>query len=379
VSDNRAAVIMFVDDQASLRSSVQSFLQMEGFEVLLASGGADALRQLELAAPLPDLILSDVSMPQMNGFELFEVVRAHPEWIDIPFVFLTARGQIEDLRRGYDLGADDYLVKPFDQDHLLMIIRSKLKRREEWLARLRGQQRALADARQTLATLVAHELRTPLMSISMVSEILSRELDLMDAGQVQEMLEAMHSGSARMNRLIEQMIMYVQLQSGALADSVRRQSLPSLVNDLLVGALDRAHQFNYRQFSVTVDLHEQSPGLMVRGDLASLRHALAEVVLNALGFSPPETVVHVVEWADAGTVYISVKDQGVGIPPDEVERVFDPFHQVGRHRLEQQGIGIGLTLAKGIVELHHGSLVLESRLHVGTQVLMSLPLYLETT
>jgi len=281
VPENQPAVIMFVDDQASLRSSVESLLHLEGFEVLLASGGEEALRQLESASPLPDLIISDISMPHMNGFELFEAVRAHTEWFDIPFVFLTARSQIEDLRHGYALGADDYLVKPFDQEHLLLIIRSKLKRREEWLERLRGQQQALSDARQALATMVAHELRTPLMSISMVSDMLTREFDRLDGEQVREMLGAMQSGSARMNRLVEQMIMYVQLQSGALADSIHRQSRPSAVNDLLVGAIDRAHQFNYRQFPVEVDLEERAPGLMVKGDLASMRHALAEVILRS--------------------------------------------------------------------------------------------------
>jgi signal transduction histidine kinase len=336
------------------------------------------LRQLELASPLPDLIISDISMPHMNGFELFETVRSHTEWIDIPFIFLTARSQIEDLRRGYDLGADDYLVKPFDQEHLLLIIRSKLKRREEWLERLRGQQQAITEARQVLATMVAHELRTPLMSISMVSDMLSREFDRMDGDQVRELLEAMQGGSARMNRLVEQMIMYVQLQSGALSDSIRRLSRPSPVHDLLVGALDRAQQFNYRQFPVSVDLEQRTPGLMVKGDLASIRHALAEVVLNAMGFSRSGGVVRVVQWADSDAVCISVIDQGAGISPDEVEHVFEPFYQAGRHRSEQQGIGIGLTLARGIVEMHGGSLVLESHLRIGTQVVMTLPLFHES-
>jgi len=87
VPENRPPVILFVDDQVSLRTSVQNLLQMEGFEVLLAANGREALRQLEQASPLPDLIVSDISMPHMSGFELFEAVRLRPEWFDIPFVF----------------------------------------------------------------------------------------------------------------------------------------------------------------------------------------------------------------------------------------------------------------------------------------------------
>lgn len=375
MSEKRPPVILFVDDQVSLRSSVEVLLRMEGFEVLLAASGQEALRQLEQASPLPDLIISDVSMPHMSGFELFEAVRLRPEWFDIPFVFLTARNQSEDLRHGYTLGADDYLVKPFDQDHLLLIIRSKLKRREEWLERLRAQQQALAEARQELASMVAHELRTPLMSISMVSDILSHEFDRLDAGQVREMLATMQGGSARMNRLIEQMIMYVQLRSGALSDSVQRQACPSSVNDLLEGALKRAQEFNYRQYQVQVDLEERAPGMMIKGDLISLCQALAEILLNAMGFSSPGGMVRVVQWAAADTLFVRVEDRGEGIPPDEVARVFEPFYQVNRRRFEQQGVGIGLTLAKGIVEMHGGALALESRLHTGTQVTLTLPLY----
>lgn len=369
----RPAVILFVDDEASLRIGVKSLFQLAGFQVLLAASGREALQQLETASPLPDLIISDITMPYMNGFELFEAVRERPAWTDIPFVFLTASDQIEDLRRGYALGADDYVVKPFDGERLLLVIRSKLKRREEWLEHLRDQQRALDTARRDLVMLVAHELRTPLMSINMVIDILSREFDQLDVDQVHEMLGMMQGGSARMTRLVEQMVMYVQLQSGALGDSIRRQVRPGAVHEVVAGAIDRVQQFDYRQRQVPVNLDERDPGLVIRGDRVSLRHALAELLLNAITFSSPGSPVEVTQWGRADAAFITIHDHGVGIAPEDLDRVFEPFYQADRVRYEQQGIGIGLTLAKGIIEAHGGSLTLESRLHFGTLVTVTLP------
>jgi two-component system OmpR family response regulator len=130
IMDKHPAVILFADDNLALLRTVERLLRMEGFLVLVAADGQQALRRLEMANPTPDLIISDIGMPHMDGFALFETVRQRQEWVNIPFLFLTARDQIEDLRRGYALGADDYLVKPLEQERLLMIVRSKLKRRD---------------------------------------------------------------------------------------------------------------------------------------------------------------------------------------------------------------------------------------------------------
>jgi two-component system sensor histidine kinase/response regulator len=356
-----------------LLRSVERLLRVEGFRVMLAADGWEALQQLEAATDPPDLIISDVSMPQMDGFELFETVRQRDEWLGIPFLFLTARDQRGDLQRGYSLGADDYLVKPLDQERLLMIIRGKLKRRAELLEHIQVQQRALDAAKRELALMVAHELRTPLVSISMVTDILAREIDQMATCQVQELLDTMRGGNIRLTRLIEQMVMYVQLQSGALGDSIRRNERPSLVHDVVVGAVERARQFDYRQRDIPISLEENATGLTINGDVVSLKHALAELISNAMSFSSPDDEVTLVVSRLGDEVCITVNDQGPGIPAEHLDRIFEPYHQINRHRYEQQGIGIGLALAEGIVKAHGGMLTLQSREGQGTQVTIRLP------
>jgi CheY-like chemotaxis protein len=112
------ALILFVDDNAALLRSVERLLQMEGYEVVLASGGQEALRLMESPSHLPDLVISDIMMPKMDGFEFYEQFRKRGEWAEIPFIFLTALDQVDVLRQAYSLGADDYIVKPLDNERL---------------------------------------------------------------------------------------------------------------------------------------------------------------------------------------------------------------------------------------------------------------------
>ena len=373
-SDSQSpAVIMFVDDNSALLRSMERLLRVEGYQVVLAVDGAEALVHLETAPLLPDLIISDIAMPHMDGFEFFEAVRSNDEWLDIPFLFLTARDQIDDLRRGYSLGADDYLVKPLDQERLLLVVRSKLKRRTELMERIQVQQDALDKAKANLALMVAHELRTPLVSISMVADILTREMTQMDNVQVRDLLATMQSGSIRLTRLVEQMVMYVQLQSGALGDAVQMHLQPMEVRNTIVGSIKRARQFDYRRRRIPIQFEAHAEGAQVAGDSNSLRHALSEVMTNAIMFSHDDAHIVVTEWVEDDLVWTTVSDDGPGIPPDELLRVFEPFYQVNRQRHEQQGIGLGLTLAKGIVEAHHGSVQIQSRVGQGTLVTLALP------
>jgi two-component system sensor histidine kinase/response regulator len=372
-NDGVLPVILFVDDNPALLRSVERLLQMEGYEVMLASNGHEALQHLKAAAPLPDLIISDITMPGMDGFEFYKEMRKHSQWTDIPFIFLTARDQVEDLEQGYSLGADDYLVKPLDQDRLLWIVRGKLRRRDELRARILAQEQELKKAKQDLATMVAHELRTPLVSITMVADILAREMDILNADQVREMLDAMQSGQVRLHRLVEQMVMYVEMKSGTLATTVQAMRRPWCVHEVLSESLRYTQQMDYRQRGIRFRVEEDHPEAIVQCDQSTLRQALSEIMLNAIAFSELDDEILVAQWASEKWTSIAITDRGPGIPEKELLRVFDPFYQVNRQWFEQQGVGIGLTLVKGIIELHDGVVEIQSRIGQGTQVTVTLP------
>ena len=246
-NDGAAPVILFVDDNAALLRSVEWLLKMESYAVILASDGNEAMQRMRAGTPLPDLIISDITMPGMDGFEFYRALREHVQWTEIPFIFLTARDQVGDLEQGYLLGAEDYLVKPLDQDRLLWIVRGRLKRSRELRARFMNQEAALKKARRDLATMVAHELRTPLVSITMVADILGREMELLSPDQVREMLDAMQSGQVRLHRLVEQMVMYVEMKSGVMQATVKGMMRPCSLHNVMTEAVQYTRQMDYRQ------------------------------------------------------------------------------------------------------------------------------------
>jgi signal transduction histidine kinase len=169
--------------------------------------------------------------------------------------------------------------------------------------------------------------------------------------------------------------MYIEMKSGTLATTIQSMKRPQRVHDVLIDALRHTERMDYRQRGIPIRLEAEHPEALILCDLNSLRQALTEVLLNAIAFSTPGDEILVTQRAEEQWTSIAVCDQGPGIPEAEWEQVFEPFHQLNRQWFEQQGIGIGLTLAKGVVELHGGRMDVQSRLEQGAQFTITLPLY----
>ncbi len=161
--------VLLVEDTPDLLASVSLELEMNGYDVDQASDGQRALDILDKADTLPDIIVSDIDMPNMNGYELLTTCQQHHEWKGIPFIFLTALGERNDILTGKKLGVDDYLVKPFRSDELMIAINNKLQRVEQIKA---TAEHRLDKTRRELLTLISHELRTPLSAIYGGTELL---------------------------------------------------------------------------------------------------------------------------------------------------------------------------------------------------------------
>lgn len=125
-------LLLVIEDKLDILANIKLSLEFNNFRVLTAPNGQAALRLLSTAEELPDLIISDIMMPEMDGYELFKTLAAHPHWARIPFIFLSARATPEDIRFGKMLGVDDYLTKPFDEEDLLAIVTGKLTRIKQW-------------------------------------------------------------------------------------------------------------------------------------------------------------------------------------------------------------------------------------------------------
>jgi two-component system sensor histidine kinase/response regulator len=364
MSDNKRTILV-VEDEYALRKDIVEMLTFEGFDVLEAENGAlgvDMARQ-----NLPDLIICDIMMPELNGYQVLDALRQKPETQTIPFVFLTARTDKQDRRKGMDEGADDFLTKPFQVDDLLNTIRIRLEKHEQIMAK--GGQRV---GRSIIMSL-PHELRTPLTVILGFSDILMADYQTMEPPRVYEMAEHINKAALRLYHLVENYLVYAQLEIGSTDTEILKAlangntSQPHLIIE--THAMEKAQSYG-RTNDVQITVNPIAR-IDMRDDL--LRKLVEELVDNALKFSAYGTPVHIEVYAEGDTMILRISDHGRGMSVAQIARI-GAYVQFDRQIYEQQGSGLGLVIAQRIAQLHRGSLHIDSQPNQLTTVVVRLPL-----
>lgn len=370
------ANILFVEDNADLRENAALVLGLEGYHVKVARDGREALDILD-AGFVPQIIVSDIMMPRMDGYEFFDAVRQKNHLKAIPFIFLTARGSRHDVSLARSLGVDDYLVKPFEPEEFLIAVRNKLRRTAE----IRDQAvESMADARRVLVDLLSHELRTPLTFVTGGFALLADELANQESQSVSEdiraSLELIQNGTQRLNRLAEQTVLYSQILSGYITNYVQEASeyleLSMLITDTMALLSSLSEE---RNITLQPILPEDNL-VTIYGVRTLLVTAVSEVVRNAIQYSPAGSLVRLVALSNGEHGLITIIDRGVGIKLEDQANIWNVLTQSERSRYEQQGIGMGLPIVKGIVTAHEGTVTLSSVPGQGTEVVLSFPLAL---
>jgi len=363
--------ILVVEDDEAMAGGISDVLELAKYEVRTAPNGRRALEVL--TEWRPDLIVSDIMMPEMDGYDLFKEVRSRPELLSVPFIFLTAKGQKVDIRLGKTLGAEDYLVKPFDWEDLLVAVRSRLDR---FLALRQAAQTEIASLKNRILNTLSHEFRTPLTYITGYADLL-QDKDL-PPDELQQFLKRLLSGSSRLSRLVEDFLFLVSLEVGEAEVAFKFQrdhfaEWSMLVNRVLANYHDKAAA---RKVTLAAEVQPNIPMTMLHA--VYIEGAVARLVDNAIKFTtnkPSEVRVKVAQ-SDGG-VQIDVSDGGIGIAEEYLATIFEPFHQIDREKHEQQGAGVGLAIVKGLVGLHGGTVSVKSRLGEGSTFSIWLPLVTE--
>ena len=364
--------ILVVDDEPVLRDLLREMLEEAGYRVATAADGREALAALDSVAPR--LVVSDVTMPGMDGFQLYAEVRARPRFVGVPFVFLSGLGSEVQVREGKRLGADEYLTKPVREADLLVAVRARLDRSAQIEAAHRGQ---LEKLKQDILETLNHEFRTPLTVLIGYGQMLRDFGHQLTPEKLAALVDGILAGSTRLERLVRDLVLLVDLQSGALqAAFAERQEpvsdLSGLLTDLVARHQSRAEA---RRVHLSTDVPAALPA--VRGLREHLEQAVERLVENAIKFARPEagrvTVSARALEAPARGVEIEVTDDGIGIPPEQLERITDMFYQVDRQRMQQQGCGTGLTITRALVALHGGTLRAASTPGAGSTFTITLP------
>lgn len=367
------ATILVVDDDEDICAAVSAILSLEGYHVVAARDGQDALQMITEGKCTPQLVISDIVMPHMDGYAFFEAVRQIPFMRAAPFIFLTAYGSRKQIHLGRELGVDDYLVKPFEPPELIASVRSRLGRAQAIRQQVESE---LDNARWMLVQLLSHELRTPLTCIAGGFDLLvdavahSRDNQLDMAASV----DLIRSGTQRLLRLAEQVVTYTELISGVAKRHIEQFGERLSILELIENAVAVAHP-ELTAYNINLETsYTSAEPVEVYGSSRLLVNAFYEVIRNAIMFSDRFSTVHVQISREGQFAVVKVIDRGRGIAETDLESVWQIMVQSDRRHQEQQGAGMGLPIVRQTMLLHGGDASLESRLGEGTTVMLRLPI-----
>lgn len=358
--------ILVIEDEQSVRDVILDILGAEDFFAIGAENGLVGVQMAQEQAP--DLIICDMMMPELDGCDVLVKLRQNPMTATIPFIFLTAKAEKADLREGMELGADDYLTKPFTRSELLGAIAGRLDKQD---AIDKQSQKKLDALRSSITLSLPHEIYTPLSGLLNLSKMLLDEYDVMEGHEILEVAEGLYTSSQRLHRVIQNFLLYAQLEIAA-TDPEKVRSFRSgsiLVPEGLITdvATQKAHEADRE-----ADLQLELKNTALQVSETKLKKIVEELVDNAFKFSSPGTPVRVATVFSNSTLTLYVIDHGRGMTPDQIANV-GAYMQFERRLHEQQGSGLGLTIAKRLAELQGGELTIESIPGKQTTVRVMLP------
>jgi len=359
--------ILVIDDESWLREMIRLALEQQGFEVIEAMDSAEGVAQAR--EQLPDLILCDVNMDKAGaGYATLAKLRENPSTAAIPFILMTGLADAAGMRHGMDLGADDYLPKPFKVDELYATVHARLRK----VQTVRQEaEKKLTLLRSQISLMLPHEMRTPLNGIISNAEMLAESAGSLDPQTITEMSQEICQSSQRLERLIENFLIYAQLEIvGSDPQGVSRLRAASTIRpgDIAQAAATAEAGKVGRVADLIMEMADTP--LPMAEDY--FRKIVVELVQNALKFSDSGLLVRVRLKATAEDVFFSVQDDGRGFSTEQISRV-GAYMQFERRMQDEQGFGLGLAIAKKLVELHGGELLIESEPGIGSTVTVKLP------
>jgi signal transduction histidine kinase len=341
--------ILIVEDDTAVREVLSEVLGLNGFEVVTATQGAEALGAI--ADRQPDLVLSDVAMPVMDGFALVRALRERPETRTLPVILLTALSEREQVRRGMDLGADDYLTKPFTSDELLRSIGARLDKK------------ALIDELDAFAHTVAHGLKNALTPVLHGAERLAGRTGSLAECERDEVSRQVLAHARRIRSVIDELMFLTTLRKASLVcEPLNMETVTATVLARLEGMI--------HEFQATVDNTTHWP--LAYGHAGWVEEIWVNYITNAIKFGgrPPQVAIGG-ELLPGQMARFWVRDNGRGLSPEEQRRLFVPFTRLGR--TEDQGHGLGLSIVRRIVDRLGGRAGVESVPGSGSLFYFTLP------
>ena len=359
--------ILVIEDDRAIRGAIADILDLEGYHVLTAEDGITGVKMAR--EELPTLIICDIMMPFLDGYGVLAQLRKAAETATIPFIFLTARTTQDDVREGMNLGADDYLTKPFRAEMLLDTIRARIDRHTRLTERLHAR---MDELHSNLMNVLPHELNTPLHGILAGVDFLREEYNSLEPSDIEELLWIVHQSALRMRRLVANSLLHAEL--GATNAEIENETAANASMPLAVaGPIETVVRQEAEVTARAADVQMHLEDATVRIFPPHLNKIVEEIVNNALKYSKANTPIVVTSRAEGNLLRLSIEDHGRGMQEAEITKI-SAFQQFNRKHYEQQGLGLGLVIVQRLLALYAGSLNISSIPDEKTTVEIVLPL-----
>lgn len=365
-------VVLVVDDEPSILSNLELLLMSRGCAVLTAATGEEGVRIA--ISERPDVILLDLMLPDVDGYEVCRRIKQEPSMRHVPVLMLTAVNDVMSKVKGLDAGADDFIAKPFNEGELRARLRAFLrtKRLHDELDDSYRRLKELEDLRDSLTHMIMHDLVAPLTAIQIgVEAVLDKVAKKSPLADVHErMLKNAHDGCRRLMDMLRDVLSVSRLEENKLPLSREKIDLPALVKNC-TALLEPMRELN--GVTIRTDIPAGLPP--ISADASLLGRVIVNLIVNSLKFTEKEGTVNVSAAAKEGGVEISVSDSGLGIAPEDLERIFSKFYQGGTEHSARKGQGLGLAFCRLAVEAHGGRIWAESEPGKGSRFVLRLPAF----
>ncbi len=363
-------IVLIVDDAPLNLQVLEGMLGSANIPAIKAQNGKEGIEFARLHRP--DLILLDIMMPQMDGFQACEKLKDDPETENIPIIFLTAKNQTEDVLKGLELGAVDYITKPFNPKELLSRVKNQLelKKAHDIILEQNEKLAELNATKDKFFSIIAHDLKNPFGDLIGFSELLIQSVKKDNKQRIDQYSKIIYETSERGHRLLENLLQWSRSQR----DTIKWNPQKTNLKDMFLREIELLKS---RMEKKNIQLNTELPDALVTVDINMISTVIRNLLTNAVKFTPEQGTITIRERIENDKVTIAIKDTGIGIPKENLPKLFriDEHHTTPGTNNEE-GTGLGLIICKEFIEKHNGKIQITSELGKGTEVSFLLPLTL---
>lgn len=364
--------ILVVDDVVSNVLLLKILLTNEGFQVCTANNGEECVKMAK--SDNPDLILLDVMMPGISGFDTAVILKKDPETAEIPIIFLTALNNPSELVHGFQVGANDFLTKPFNKEELVMRVMHQIQlvAAKRIIIKQNEELKRTISNRDKMYSVIAHDLRSPMASIRMVLNLAVNAIQPEVVGtEIFELLDKANKESEETHNLLDNLLKWTKSQTGRM--NVVYQDFD--LNDVIPGVVDIFVMIADTK-KIRLDYTPCEEKLVVRADNDMLKTVVRNFMSNAIKFSPEGSVIEITAERENNFAKINIRDHGVGIAQERIEELFQKG-ETTYGTSGEEGSGLGLQLCADFARKNGGDVRVESVLGEGSMFSVLVPLKVE--